>query len=79
MSEMIERVAKAISPNWGTMSSNDRRNARITAQVMLTTIREPTEAMIYAGGHAAPPDGPYADGPGWIRNRWHAMIDEALQ
>ncbi len=29
---VLERIARAANPNWGTMSRNDRRNALITAR-----------------------------------------------
>lgn len=58
MTELVERVARAISPKpWDQMSRNDRRNAMITAGLAIKEIsaagytivpREPTEAMLKA-------------------------------
>lgn len=76
MSEMVERVARAISPNWEYMSRNDRRNAVITARVAIEAMREPTEAMIKGAGWLYPM---YDDPHDRHEDVWSAMIDEALK
>ena len=45
----IDRLARAISPDWRTMSANSKENARITVRALLRELREPTEAMSDAG------------------------------
>lgn len=63
---MILRIAKAITPDWDRCSNNTRKNAIITARVMLKAAREPTGTMIDACSHK------------WFANNWRAMIDAAL-
>lgn len=49
MNELVERVARAISPKpWDQMSRNDRRNATITAEVAIREVREAVEGMVRA-------------------------------
>lgn len=70
MSEMIERVALAIS------GSNDPANIltihRDRAKAAIEAMREPTKAMVSAGYDEA-------DGSHLWREVWKAMIDEALK
>jgi hypothetical protein len=65
---MIERVAEAISPSWRTMSTNDKRNARITARAAILAMREPTVEMI----DRMTPELSIAE------NAWRVGIDMAL-
>lgn len=77
MTDMIERVARAISPDcWDTSdwtmrphNSAARHNAKRAARAAIEAMREPTDAMVQAGineGHKC-------------GNWYPAMIDAALQ
>jgi hypothetical protein len=83
MNEMIERIARALfAEEWGDAGnfdneSDDGRNYwRRNARVVLTVLREPTEAMIQAAHNAAGNVLEYPNIPILI---WQAMIDEALK
>ncbi len=75
MSEMVERVARAVweatytSP-WGSSSMDAELMEvfRSRAVVAIKAMREPTEAMLRAS---------YEPGP--RGEKWRAMIDEALK
>ena len=62
MTEMIERVARALDP-W-TMAHQD---ANKMARAVIAAMREPTMEMCQAGGKCI--------SPGFV---WQAMIDAAL-
>jgi hypothetical protein len=64
MSEMVDRVAKAIDGRWnqGAMTSKE------LARVAIAAMREPTEEMLAA---AYDPSDPLID-------TWQAMIDTAI-
>ena len=71
MTEMIERVARAIAQclnEPGQCSYSDIARAAIEA------MREPTEAMIKEGAY-----GSGEDSAGVACGAWKAMIDEALK
>jgi hypothetical protein len=81
MSEMVERVARAIQAQSGHQPATDEgwnrpentlsvQNFRRMAKAAIEAMREPTEDMIQAGI-----DGPVGDTEG----KWQAMIDEALK
>lgn len=81
MSEMIERVAKAICgscPGTGDVNEHFSGEYSLTKSMWLSmsraaieAMREPTKAM------KACPDFPYCPGEAWAY--WEAMIDEALK
>ncbi len=76
MSEMIERVAKAISEchsgrDWRGMSEYGKDWWREEARAAIEAMREPTEAMETAGQVDPLPISTNAS--------WKAMIDEALK
>jgi hypothetical protein len=62
-SEMVERVAQALTDEF----SFDPAGARLVARVAIGAMREPTEAMISLG-----------DGVEFRGEIWREMIDEAL-
>jgi hypothetical protein len=73
MSEMVERVARAICDSdqltpYDTLDEGWRNIYRREAWVALTALREPTEAMLEAGSHKGDP-----------LIAWQAMVDEALK
>ncbi len=71
MSEMIERVAKALVeawPSWGTWGDEEARKG---ARAAIEAMREPTEAMVIAGGKQLD--------CAFERQCWRAMIDAALK
>ena len=73
---MIERVARAIiGPGWELASSNDKRNARITARVAISSMREPTTGMLDA---MSCPGGIMSTNPDEMRSAYREMIDVAL-
>lgn len=67
MTDMVERVAKALVEAWPSWGTWDDEVARDGARAAIAAMREPTEAMLNT--------------PEWlsIRHRWQAMIDEALK
>ena len=73
MSEMIERVAKAIDESSQPPGCADysilMKNAAVAA---IKAMREPTDAMVDAGDM-------WADAPGYSAKAWRAMIDAALK
>jgi molecular chaperone DnaK (HSP70) len=82
MSEMIERVARALAENergadlWDEISNDSdidyigKNEFRDLARAAIEAMREPTEGMVEAANlHES--NGVYAD--------WQAMIDEALR
>jgi hypothetical protein len=71
--EMVERVARAIymvAPigvrDWVDAPASVREDCLVCARAAIEAMREPTDAMIDAGGAATP------------RIAWRAMIDAAL-
>ena len=77
MSEMIERVAKALSERegsgpWegGLMGERGREMWRATARAAIEAMREPTSEMAFADDVKEWPDDAKA--------AWRAMIDAAL-
>ncbi len=73
MSQMVERVARAIAgmPEDQPLDDRWRRKARAGIAAM----REPTEAMMESGMNTG--QAPLCHGE--IENLWHVLIDEALQ
>ncbi len=81
MSEMVERVAKALGgPSWNQHSEMWRENARLLARAAIEAMREPSAAMIEEGygeacelnrGDQPTPE----ETPACI---WRAMITAAL-
>lgn len=67
-SEMVERVAKAISKR-RTLSEIAWKDYEIVAKDAIAAMREPTESMYIAGQCA----------PNLIVNIYQAMIDKALE
>ena len=47
MSAEVERVARAISPDWDRLSRNSRENARITARVAIEEVRSGIMALLF--------------------------------
>jgi hypothetical protein len=78
MSEMVERVARAIhDARWsgtepGPMEGTDYEYAHRLATAAIEAMREPTEAML--GGFAS-----YIDGRGTAEIIWDDMIEQALK
>jgi hypothetical protein len=79
MSEMIERVAKAMAlkangGDWDVHYTADQRDLwRLRARAAINAMREPTEAM------AEFPTWDSNIGTGDTREIWREMIDEALR
>lgn len=67
----LERVARAVTPDWYRLSRNDRRNALITVRETLRAAREPSEMMRERGGSGDW----YLGGPADV---WRTMIDAAI-
>lgn len=79
MSEMLERVARAIgavigdySEGAGWLGDNTHEIGLKKARAAMEALREPTDAMIERGDV-------WADGPGYSIKVIEAMIDEALK
>lgn len=83
MSEMIERVARALhnemsDPNklggaWSSCTDAQRERWRVSAHIIVAVMREPTESMVDAGME-------HVGDPCWRENvkmAWRAMIGEA--
>lgn len=99
MSAMIDRVARSLYENlddgghdgWGELGESGKEPWLRAARVVLAAIREPTEAMIWAGCVAlrdVPPSEFMAAELSGDRHatakmkmplRWRAMIDEVLK
>lgn len=83
MTDMIERVARAICAHDGKPAFDDRvereqRRFRNAAFIAIAAMREPTEAMVEAGGlevFSCSDDDPSAEK---AAAAWPAMIDAAL-
>lgn len=72
MSEMVERVARALIKNEFGIEPEVLTDAILDqARVAIAAMREPTEAMLTAGSEWA-----YA---GCSSDTWHWMIEEALR
>ncbi len=82
MSEMLERVAKAlqkahyergrgIAPDWDAIDRFEREMWFFSARAAMVAMREPTEAM-----KLAPPDINFH--PEEAAQAWRAMLDAAL-
>lgn len=78
MSEMIERVARAIlgerfggAADWDRESETFRAACRAQARAAFAAMREPTDDMVDAGYNETMMRG--------ARLHWQAMIDEALK
>jgi hypothetical protein len=68
MTEMVERVAKAIHD----LGYGLTENLELTiANAAIAAMREPTAAMIKAAGNG--------ELDSWIKEDWQDMIDEALK
>ena len=84
MSEMVERVAKAVRDAANDASREETEYCSVSmsvaaARTAIAAMREPTNGMEDAG--IAAPDDPSC-GHEWIINPgriWQAMIDEALK
>lgn len=73
MTEMIERVARAIAAagtivDWDEMSVACQEQFTKEARAAIAAMREPSETMVDAGYQASPP----------VEYIWQAMIDAAL-
>lgn len=85
MSEMVERVAKALGatliPGSATVTAEYVVSAELIgrfARAAIEAMREPTEAMVKASQSLWTHEGPYhSEAPG--EEQWPAMIDEALK
>lgn len=73
MSEMVERVALAISG--GDDAGNILEIHRYRARAAIAAMREPTDRMKRYGAMTMPDHSPIADDAGEC---WQNMIDEAL-
>jgi hypothetical protein len=76
--EMILRVAKAISPNWNTMSRNDRNNALITARVAIETIHRNSDVFTEACRRVADPKTGYICWEGISVNQAADVVDAII-
>lgn len=74
MSEMIERVARAIEQEIGPQDMDFAKIARAAVEAM----REPTEAMLEVAQDMYEPVGDRAMWPPEPKDAWPAMIDAAL-
>ena len=74
MSDMIERIARAISSQ-GTGSEEFYRDFDDTARAVLEAMIEPTDAMILAAS-ARPDNG---DRETMYHSIWRAMISKAME
>lgn len=79
MSEMVERVARAIgtvtgdySEGAGWLGDNTHEIGLRKARAAIEAMRDPTDAMVEQGDV-------WADGPGYSIKVIEAMIDEALK
>ena len=73
MTEMIERVARAIgrcesSDDWEELGQHWKDQFLQEAHAAIAAMREPSETMVDAGYQASPP----------VEYIWQAMIDAAL-
>lgn len=80
MSEMVERIARAIAAdneNWpyDRRPWSEQRYLLERARAVLAAMREPTKAMEKAVGEGLNHDGPHTTVPD---NHWQRMIDAAL-
>jgi hypothetical protein len=83
MSEMIERVARAIYEDawgieWPPEPAGEADEYRRGARAAIEAMREPTEAMLSAAGTRRP-RGDEVMGPDHPWALWDAMIDAALK
>jgi hypothetical protein len=86
MSEMVERVAKAVHKLWcefneetglyEDLTPKEKEFSILASRAAIAAMREPTEAMILAC-HGAPDLHP--DDAHGIVESWQSMIDEALR
>ena len=84
MTDMIERVAKAIFDEGNNPSDDLESDKDITlrfARAAIEAMREPTDAVMEAGCASNPPGGYHAGTTlrDIIGAEWRAMIDEALK
>ena len=78
MSEMIERVARAMCQSDGDDPERYWRDYEVNARAAIEAMREPTEAMI-AAGHLNDPLGcDVADAAAVYPAVWEGMINAAL-
>ncbi len=73
MSEMVERVAKALAPGVDAQPIMDHEFWCVIARRAIAAMREPTAAMLKAGAR-----GGGEDSIGLADGIWSAMIDAAL-
>ncbi len=88
MSEMLDRIARAIDPDrFDEFQTHDdtcpdcragREAVRARARKVLDALREPTEAMMWAGYNEYEAEKDSILGPAPVP-MWRAMIDRALQ
>lgn len=70
---------------WEQLSDGSKEDARLTARAAIEAMREPTEAMIYAGLHERAEIIRHADTPWDFRiansdaHVWRAMLTAALE
>ena len=70
MSDMIERVARALTDHWENLEAKQQNYFRQKARTAIAAMREPTEAMCEAA------DAVECNQPECI---WQGMIDAALE
>lgn len=87
MSDMIERVARAIADemagDWShiperSAGETSREDLRVAARLAIEAMREPTELMLWDGKCSLDPLMPSHFELQDIRACWEAMIDAAL-
>ncbi len=74
MSEMVERVAKALDEHLRDFPEIGAGRFKALARAAIEAMREPTPEMARAGAYCIP-DGPDLDAG---LHAWKTMIDEAL-
>lgn len=80
MSEMVERVARAICGDPNDDGRNVLEVHRQRARLAIAAMREPTEAMVEAGVRLGCPEGGGGDiTASEATDTWQKMIDEALK
>ena len=82
MSEMIERVAKAIAlddcQTWNELDAVNRGMFLSFARAAIAAMREPTEAMLEAGTITVSKTGVISISTQDAARIWRAMVDAAL-
>jgi len=84
MSSLIEDMARAICHVYSTQCDPDlpdREAAKAALAVMLVSLREPSEEMLWAGisvrKHEPTPSEHFSANPAdWLRPEWQAMLSQ---